>query len=370
MTSELYIGLMSGTSLDAIDAVLVSFGNHETQLLASLEYEFPLKLRNHLKELIQSPESASIDHLGTAHRQLGLLYAAAVETLLENAGKNATSIKAIGCHGQTIRHRPDLEPSFTLQIGDAATLAIASGITTVNDFRSADIALGGQGAPLVPAFHQWAFGTEDTKRAIVNIGGIANISILHPGKEIIGFDTGPGNTLLDTWCNEHRGKAFDHEGAWAATGEINTGLLATLLTDAYFAMAPPKSTGREYFNSAWAARCAMSMAENLSPVDMQATLAELTAATIATAIEDHAMGADIFLCGGGALNTDLVGRIGIRLPGYSIAETSTLGIAPSWVEATAFAWLARARIHQEPGNVPTVTGATRPAVLGAVYSPL
>ncbi|MDP7270420.1 MAG: anhydro-N-acetylmuramic acid kinase, partial [Gammaproteobacteria bacterium] len=289
--------------------------------------------------------------------------------LLQLSGRNSADIAAIGCHGQTIRHRPDATPSFTMQIGDAATLANQTGITTVADFRSADIALGGQGAPLVPPFHQWLVGSKSNTSVVVNIGGIANISVLLPGREPVGFDTGPGNTLLDSWCARHTNERFDKNGDWAASGQCVEGLLKYLLEDPYFGLAPPKSTGREYFNTEWLEK-RMTGFGDTKPEDVQATLAELTAASISAAILSRAPEAkEIWLCGGGALNKDLCQRIAARLPGASIQPTDMIGLPPAWVEAVAFAWLARARLNLDSAGSPAVTGAERPGVLGAVHRP-
>jgi len=368
MDTPLYIGLMSGTSLDAIDAVVADFDSG-TELLATLAHPFPLKLRHQLQDLIGAPAQADIADLGHIDRELANAYADAVGTLLTASNIQAASIGAIGCHGQTVCHKPDGPAGFSLQLGNSAALAAASGIPVVNDFRSADIALGGQGAPLVPAFHQHVFAAKDTNRVIVNIGGIANITLLPANGAVSGYDTGPGNTLLDLWCAQHLGKPHDDRGQWAATEEPDLALLETLLTDSYFATDPPKSTGREYFNSDWLNRYLGSIPEQPQPAAVQATLAELTAGTIATAILNSAPGSEVYLCGGGAHNADLVTRIAARLGDHQVADTSRLGIEPDWVEAAAFAWLARARLQNEPGNLPAVTGASRAAVLGALHQP-
>ncbi|MDP6436020.1 MAG: anhydro-N-acetylmuramic acid kinase [Gammaproteobacteria bacterium] len=367
--AELYLGLMTGTSLDAVDAALVSFSADSCALQATLEYPFPPQLRDRLLTLIESPDEVSLDELGAVERELGLLYAEAVTALLESASTNRGDIVAIGCHGQTVRHRPDATPSFTMQIGDAATLANQTGITTVADFRSADIALGGQGAPLVPPFHQWLVGHKPDTSVVVNIGGIANISVLRPGREPVGFDTGPGNTLLDGWCARHTTERFDNEGTWAAGGRVIEGLLNDLLEDPYFRLPPPKSSGREYFNIEWLEQ-RMTGSDAADPVDVQATLAELTAASISLGVLSQAPEAkNIWLCGGGALNKDLCRRIAVRLPDAKIQTTDAIGLPPAWVEAVAFAWLARARLNLESAGAPSVTGAARPGVLGAVHRP-
>ena len=360
---------MSGTSLDAIDAALVRFEDHNARLLCTHEADFPVKLRNRLLNLINEPDHVSLDHLGEVDRELGQAYASAVGKLLAVGETSATDVTAIGCHGQTIRHAPEGETPFTLQIGNAAVLAAETGIQVVSDFRSADMAVGGQGAPLAPAFHQFAFAADDCERAIINIGGIANISVLRPGADVTGYDTGPGNTLLDQWCEQHLAKPYDDNGTWAAEGEINNALLDSLLADAYFSQPPPKSIGREYFNNDWLQRHLSGNPETLRPADIQATLAEMTARSIATAVVEQTAATEVYLCGGGANNAFLTGRIAAQLTGRTVAPTNELGIAAEWVEAAAFAWLARARLHNEPGNLPSVTGASRAILLGSITAP-
>ncbi len=360
---------MSGTSLDGIDAALVSFDNNHARLLCTHETDFPDNLRNRLQDLINDPDHVSLDHLGQVDRELGRAYASAVAKLLAAAEIKAGEVTAIGCHGQTIRHMPEGKAPFTLQIGDAAILAAETGIPVVNDFRSGDMAVGGQGAPLAPAFHQFAFATDDCERAIINIGGIANITVLRPDSEVTGYDTGPGNTLLDQWCNRHLAKPYDNNGAWAAEGEINDSLLDSLLADAYFSQPPPKSTGREYFNNDWLLRHLSSNPGTLRPADVQATLTELTARSIATAVTEQTAATEVYLCGGGANNAFLTSRIAAHLSGRKVAATNELGIAADWVEAAAFAWLARARLKNQPGNLPSVTGASRAILLGSITAP-
>jgi anhydro-N-acetylmuramic acid kinase len=369
--NELFIGLMSGTSLDAIDVALVRFSDkpvRTAELIATREHPFPAEIRCELQALIESPQAIDLDQLGLLDRKLGLLYAQAVDTLLQESATDAKSIAAIGNHGQTIRHRPDASLPFTLQIGDAATIANTSGITTIADFRSADIALGGQGAPLAPAFHQWAFAKNECTGFAVNIGGLANITVMRPGAPLIGFDTGPGNTLLDAWCRAHQDKAYDEDGHWAASGQVNADLLKTLLADPYFSRPAPKSTGREYFNEHWLTNM-LGKTVTTDSADVQATLAELTAQTIAVAIKKYADSGDIWLCGGGALNSDLITRIKAHLPLFEVATTATLGIPPAWVEAVAFAWLARERLMLSAAGIPSVTGASASGMLGSINLP-
>ncbi len=360
----LYIGLMSGTSLDGVDAALVGFtaaagtGTVTPKLLGSHFLAFPTDLRTRLLALHDSGP----DEL---HRAAGLsielsrLYAAAVNALTSEAGVAARNVRAIGCHGQTVRHRP--ECGYTLQLAAPALLAELTGISVVADFRSRDIAAGGEGAPLVPAFHAALFAQPDRRRAIINIGGIANLTALHPGVAVTGFDTGPGNLLMDAWAGLHLGQAFDRDGAWAAAGTVIEPLLASMLEDAYFAKSPPKSTGRDHFNLAWLEGFDVA---GKRPGDVQATLLELTARSIA---DSTGTALEVWLCGGGTHNRALVARIGALLPGTPVGSTAQLGLHPDWVEAVAFAWLAQRALDAEPGNLPAVTGAKGPRILGAIY---
>jgi anhydro-N-acetylmuramic acid kinase len=280
----------------------------------------------------------------------------------------AREVTAIGSHGQTVRHQPDGRRPYSLQIGNPDIIATGTGVTTVADFRSADIAAGGQGAPLVPPFHDWLFASPGESRVILNIGGIANVTILPPDERpVIGFDTGPGNTLMDRWIHRHRGKSFDEGGAWAASGEVDDALLERLLSFGYFRLDPPKSTGLEDFNLDWLDRHEVGAYE---PADVQATLAELTARSVAMDVRRHADEANqLFVCGGGAHNSHLMQRLAANLPDVRIDTTLAVGLDPDWVEAIAFAWLAMRTIRNEPGNLPSVTGASRKVVLGTIHSP-
>lgn len=367
---ELYVGLMSGTSLDGIDAVLIDLAQgQQPRLLAAQTFPLPPSLHEQLQALCQTGD-AEIERMGQADRLLGLSFGNAVNTLLDIAGVARSAVRAIGSHGQTIRHRPPgpHQPyPFTLQIGDPSSIAQLTGITTVADFRRRDIAAGGQGAPLVPPFHRALFKGART-RAIVNIGGIANVTLLPVDGSVTGFDTGPGNTLLDNWISRHRGDAYDRDGAWAASGNIAPELLRRMLEDPYFSAAAPKSTGREHFNLAWLERHIAATGMAIEPADVQATLVELTARTIALEIDalipaPH----EIFICGGGAYNTHLMLRLEALLYPRQLGSTELLGIAPEWVEAAAFAWLAQQTLAGKPGNEPAVTGASAYSVLGAIY---
>ena len=286
---------------------------------------------------------------------------------LQDAGVTPAEVAAIGSHGQTLRHLPGATHPFTLQIGDPWRIALGTGIRTIADFRRADLALGGQGAPLAPAFHDWLFRATGTARVVLNLGGIANVTIL-PADDApaTGFDTGPGNTLLDGWIARHRGETLDRDGDWSASGRVATDLLDRLLADPYFAAPPPKSTGFEYFNVRWLQAAG---ADAFEPADVQATLAQLTAETVAAAVRGTGGVADLLVCGGGVHNLDLLARLAAALPGVAVRSTAEAGLEPDWVEGAAFAWLAMRRIRRLPGNLPSVTGASGPAILGASYLP-
>ena len=359
---------MSGTSMDGIDTVVVRFGKQDAQLLASLEHPYPEPLRQKLLQAMRDPEACNIDDVGTLDRQVGESFRDAALAVLAETGLVASDIVAIGSHGQTLRHRPDAPTPYSLQIGDPATIAVGTGITTVADFRRADIAAGGQGAPLVPPFHQWLFGQSGNPRVILNIGGIANITVLGEGNKVpFGFDTGPGNTLLDGWIQAKQKKPYDRGGVWAASGRVELKLLQALLADDYFHLSPPKSTGFEHFNLEWLRHHG---ADDYAPADVQATLAELSARTIAAAIDEHAATTDaVLVCGGGFHNDDLLQRLRQHVPGRGVLSTAEEGLHPDWVEAAAFAWLAMRTLNKQSGNLPSVTGAGRKLVLGAIHSP-
>lgn len=365
---QLYIGLMSGTSADAIDAVIVDLQS-TPQLLAQYTLPLPVKARQQIHAL-SLPSDNEIDRMGALDADLGKLFAQTSLELLAKAGISAAQITAIGSHGQTIRHRPpgSSEGTFTLQIGDPNLIAELTGITTVADFRRRDMAAGGQGAPLVPAFHRAIFHTQDKDRVIVNIGGMANITWLPTQGQTLGFDTGPGNVLMDSWIAEHLGKPYDQDGIWAASGQICAPLLTALLAAPHFKMQAPKSTGRESFNRGWLDGNLRKLTSILTPVDVQATLLELTAITIADSINHLSQSSkEIFVCGGGAYNTALMQRLNALLPKDVVASTAVLGVDPQWIEAMAFAWLAQQTISHRTGNLCEVTGAKREVILGGVY---
>ncbi|MGE0315603.1 MAG: anhydro-N-acetylmuramic acid kinase [Lautropia sp.] len=366
------IGLMSGTSIDAVDGVLVGFGGTQPspRTLAFASLPMPPALRDALERL-QSPFAGELDAAALAGVALSRLYAQVVRELLRHARLRAGDVAAIGAHGQTVRHRP--EAGYTMQLLNGAALAEACGIDVVCDLRSADVAAGGQGAPLVPAFHAEVFGAPGVRRAIVNVGGIANVSLLDGAGGVRGFDTGPGNTLMDGWCRRHTGNGYDEDGRWAAQGSVDAALLGHLLSDPYFALPAPKSTGRDHFNLAWLDARLDAMAHPARPVrpeDVQATLLALTADTIVAAVAAADPSA-VYLCGGGTRNAALVAAIRARLADASarcsLQGTDSLGIDPQAVEASAFAWLAMRHLGDAPGNLPSVTGARGTRVLGARY---
>nr|WP_277602591.1 anhydro-N-acetylmuramic acid kinase [Parahaliea mediterranea] len=368
----MYAGLMSGTSVDAIDCALVRCGADTVELLATLEHPIPGETRRHIAA-ISRPGDNEIERLGTLDRQLGQLFAEATLALLDSAGYTPDAIAAVGSHGQTIRHRPPLDQAseqaaFTLQIGDPNTIAQATGITTVADFRRRDIAAGGEGAPLAPAFHAAAFAAPGLRRAIVNIGGIANVTLLEGRGSVLGFDTGPGNTLLDHWVARHRGTRYDRDGQWSAEGEVDTTLLAALLDHEYLARSGPRSTGKEAFNLEWLDRCIGDLGQTPDPQGVQATLAEFTAESIARGIHGSASRVEeVYVCGGGARNTDLMRRLYRKLQPATLDITTALGLDPEWVEAAAFAWLAWRTMAGLAGNIPAVTGADSEVILGGIY---
>ncbi|MGN6703255.1 MAG: anhydro-N-acetylmuramic acid kinase [Burkholderiaceae bacterium] len=368
-----YIGLMSGTSLDGVDAVLAradQVAPSGLRAIGTARLPFPIALRDAFLAL-QAPGPNEIEREALAANDLSRLYAACIADLLAASQVPAAAVQAIGAHGQTIRHRPEL--GFTRQSGNPALLAELTGIDVIADFRARDIAAGGQGAPLVPAFHRAAFGSGEDTRVVVNIGGIANVSILPANADAPagGFDTGPGNVLMDAWTQVHLGQPYDAAGRWAASGKVLPQLLAAMLAEPFFALPPPKSTGRDLFHAAWL-RSRLTAGPSPAPEDVQATLAALTAETIAAAIETHAPGASAaYVCGGGALNrhlmTTLAGALRERGHAARVLSTEALGVPPSDVEALAFAWLARRFVEGAPGNLPSVTGATGYRVLGALY---
>jgi anhydro-N-acetylmuramic acid kinase len=362
----LYLGLISGTSMDCIDAALLEVGTAGMRLVAAAGYEWPDALRGRLRRAAEDYERIGLTEYGNLDTTTGEEFARAALRLLASAGVAPTQVRAIGSHGQTVLHHPQGRAPFTLQIGDPNVIAERVGIDVVADFRRRDIAAGGQGAPLMPAFHAAAFAGVAETRAVVNIGGIANLTLLPAAGDVVGFDTGPGNCLLDSWARRHLNQPCDLGGAWARSGQVDQPLLATLLEEPYFSRAAPKSTGRETFSDLWLERALGGAVR--APADVQATLSELTARSIAGAL----LGRDgtvrrLFVCGGGAFNEDLMRRLQLALPGTQVRTTAECGIAPEHVEAAGFAWLAHRCMEGLAGNLPSVTGARHPVPLGSLY---
>jgi len=363
----LYIGLMSGTSLDAIDVAAVEISANQTTLKHAISHPIPDNTRQQLHQLMADNGDDTVDLLGEVDAKMGLLFAEAVNALMQSASLLASDITAIGSHGQTIRHRPDLKHAFTLQIGDASRIAEKTGIMTVTDFRRRDIAAGGQGAPLVPAFHRAIFGSQNENRCIVNIGGMANISYLPKNENLTtsGFDTGPGNVLLDYYCQLVTNQSYDKNGDWARSGSLNNDLFSQMLIDPYFSKPAPKSTGREYFNAQWLE--AQIKDRTFKAEDIQHTLTELTAKTISDAIMQSFPDTEqLIVCGGGAKNQFLIDRLQ-HLSQLEVSDSAKFNLDADWVEAVAFAWLAHCTLNNIPANVPAVTGAHAEVVLGAIY---
>ncbi len=368
MADDLYIGLMSGTSLDGIDAALVRFENKQVTVVETVCSPLSSNLKDEIKSLI-NPSENEINRLASLDVQLGKHFSEVVQQLINKANIKKQDVIAIGSHGQTIRHLPAAKYPSTLQIGDPNIIAEITSITTVADFRRRDMAAGGQGAPLVPAFHEQIFRDPKKNRVILNLGGIANVTILpaDKNKPVTGFDTGPANTLMNHWMQQQQNKSYDEDGQWASTGKINSEFLDELLKDDYFKLAPPKSTGTEYFNPAWLTK-KLSAFPFLAAEDVQASLTAFTATTIKDAINQCAADADeMIICGGGVHNNFLLQQLKQLLPNIEINSSAKYGLDPDYVEATAFAWLAKQTIEHKSGNLPEVTGAKRAVVLGGVY---
>lgn len=368
---SIYIGLMSGTSLDGVDGVIVQSHSTHWHTLAHAHRPLPPPLREALLAL-NTPGPDELHRSAEAAQALAVLYATVTHALCEATGVLPTEVRAIGAHGQTVRHRPEL--GYTCQLNQPALLAELTGIDVVADFRSRDVAAGGQGAPLVPAFHEAVFSRPGQTVVVLNVGGMANLSILQPGQIPLGFDCGPGNALLDMWCMAHTGQPYDADGQWGAGGTVHEAWLASALAEPFFGLAPPKSTGRDLFNADWLTRWLASHGVDAAhpPAnlvrDVQATLCELTARSAADAVRTHAPSASaLVVCGGGALNGDLMQRLATQLPGVAVSDSGTHGLDAMQVEAAAFAWLAWTHVQRVAGNVPAVTGARGPRVLGALY---
>ena len=369
--SDLYIGLMSGTSLDGVDGVLADCSGTSLQVVQHASAPLPDKLRAELLALNQ-PGHNELHRAALAANGLMQVYASVVQQLLSTSALDAKAIRAVGAHGQTVRHQPQAHggTGYTLQLCNPALLAELTGMEVVADFRSRDVAAGGQGAPLVPVFHQSVFGNANVTTAVLNIGGMANLTVLGPqagNGEVLGFDCGPGNVLLDAWCHQHTGQPFDAGGAWASTGKVNRVLLAALLAEPFFALPAPKSTGRDLFNPLWL-DAHLSAQPPMTAEDVQATLTELTASACATCVSSYAKSSkNLIVCGGGAYNHWLMQRLQALLPALQVQSSAAHGLPPLQVEAAAFAWLARKAIHRETLNLKNITGALGARVAGAIY---
>ncbi|MCW9699249.1 MULTISPECIES: anhydro-N-acetylmuramic acid kinase [unclassified Avibacterium] len=369
MLPHYYLGVMSGTSLDGVDLALMDFSAQSAQVIATDFVPMPPNLRENLTALLHSGQS-TLHHIGELDHQLGVLYAESINQFLAKYSLRAEQIQAVGCHGQTIWHAPQGQSPFTWQLGDANIIVARTGITTVADFRRKDMAYGGQGAPLVPAFHHNVFADPTRNTVVLNIGGISNISVLIPNQPVLGYDTGVGNALLDSWIAKHQGKSYDKNGEWAASGQSHPALLQALLADPYFSLPAPKSTGREQFNLTWLEKI-LQKHTALPPQDVQATLAEFTAQCTAQELRHLSQHNDLpcllLVCGGGAKNPVIMAHLSRLLPEWQIATTTDYGLDADYLEAAAFAWLAYRRIHNLPSNQPSVTGATKAVSLGVIY---
>jgi len=368
MKTEYYIGVMSGTSLDGIDVGLYDFSAKQPKAVHFHYQPYPFALKEKIQAISQEDAKVSLLDYGQLDTYLGELYAAACLELLAQVNINTEAIKAIGCHGQTLYHAPNATHPFSLQIGNPNIISQKTGITTIADFRLQDIAAGGQGAPLVPAFHQAFFSHPKKNHLILNIGGIANLTYLPKDKQqtILGFDTGTGNTLMNQWIMRHKNQPYDHLGEWAAMGKVQSQLLQHLKDEAYFQQTPPKSTGTEYFSAQWLDN-KLSTLPHYDPVDVQSTLCQFTADTISDAISQETPDADaIFICGGGIHNQQLMNTLKKQLA-IPVLSTVTLGIHPDQVEAMAFAWLAKQTFQGKTANLPDTTGARKAVILGAIY---
>jgi anhydro-N-acetylmuramic acid kinase len=369
MTQALYIGLMSGTSMDGVDCALVDCSGHTPRVIDFNTTEFAPELKQHLLRLTTN-QGVDLRALGSADIDIARFFAQAVNSLLAAHKLTPADVVAIGSHGQTIWHEPPQRAAqhpFTLQIGDPNTLAEQTGITVVADFRRKDMAAGGQGAPLVPALHRELFNSDKTDRIVLNLGGIANITLLPKnGSACLGLDTGPASVLMDAWIKRHRDQDYDDNGAWAATGRVNTALLNALLDEPYFRMPAPKSTGREFLNIAWLDQ-KLTKTTTISPVDIQATLLEFTAQTVSSEIKKLLSSGEVVACGGGARNAALLKRLQEVLPGFALRTSTELGIHADCVESVAFAWMAKKTLQREPVDFSAFTGARHPVIAGGIY---
>ena len=366
MASSIYIGLISGTSMDAIDCALVDFSDRRPSQIDFINQEIPEDLRQKLLSLCED-HHGQINLLGETDVEFARHLALAANRILDKNGLKPSQIAAIGSHGQTIRHQPERNAPFTIQIGDPNTVVELTGITTVADFRRRDMAAGGQGAPIVPAFHREIFSSADINRIVLNIGGMANITVLRKSGEIAGFDTGPGNVLMDTWIQEHQGHPYDRDGHWAKSGKVDPALLDVLLDEPYFSQPPPKSTGRELFNLPWLQAKLEDFTGKIANKDIQATLLALTVSSIGDAIQTALKKGEIIVCGGGANNAFLLESLAAALPEFRVLRSSALGVLEDSVEAVAFAWLAHQTLNRKPVDFTPFTGAKHPVIAGGIY---
>lgn len=365
-TADYYIGLISGTSIDGVDCALVKFNEDLPEVVATHCNPIPPELRAAILRLCGG-SGFDLPLLGKVDVEVGRLFASSANTLLKQSSIASSAIKAIGSHGQTVFHAPGGEVPFTMQIGDPNCIAQLTGITTIADFRRRDLVVGGEGAPLAPLLHRNCFGSTSVTRVIVNIGGISNITILQTDGSCIAFDTGPGNVLMDYWIEKHQNKNYDKGGAWAASGKVSTELLQLLMHESYFDIPHPKSTGRELFNGQWLEKQLDQLDAAIPPADVQATLLELTARTIQSEVMKVSAPQGIYICGGGAHNNALMHRLRLLFGNITVADTSELGVHPDWVEAVAFAWMAKQTLAGTPIDTTALTGASIPVILGGIY---
>lgn len=366
IASDLYIGLISGTSLDGVDCALVQFNDNQPSLLASHFSPSNTTLRQRTLQLCAGTD-IDLRLYGEVDIELGRIFAAGVEELLSKANVDAAAVKAIGSHGQTVWHQPKGELPFTLQLADPNVITQLTGITTVADFRRRDIAAGGQGAPLASLLHRNCFSSTSEDRVVVNIGGMANITVLDKSGESLAFDTGPGNVLMDYWIGKNLDKNFDNNGDWARSGKTDQALLSLLLDEEYLSLPPPKSTGRELFNGHWLESKLQQCRPGVADADVQATLVNLTVATITAEIRKHIAPDQVYICGGGAHNTTMMTALQTALPDAEVASTAAAGLDPDWVEAIAFAWMAKQTLAGQRIETAAFTGATEPVILGGIY---
>lgn len=364
---EHYVGMLSGTSRDGVDAVLVNFSHGSMRILHATCVQYPAALRQKLDQLLETHKAPTIDVAGALDEQLGRFFARVAQNLVAEAGMEMRDINAIGSHGQNVWHQPGGDQPVSLQLGNPAIIAKNTSTVTVGNFRTADVNAGGQGAPLAPLLHLQMFQNDQEDRAVLNIGGIANLTLLPASGGVSGFDTGPGNCLMDAWTMRHLQKTYDDNGRWAASGQIDDELLQRLLQDGYFQQAPPKSTGLEHFNMSWLESALSGL--DTSPADVQSTLAELTVNSITQSLRQNGGAKRLMVCGGGTHNAHLMKRLSAALPEVIVETTSRYGVDPDWVEGLLFAWLARERVNQQAQNTPPITGAAHEVLLGDIHQP-